>query len=33
MAVAVNQRFRRHGAERKFQAAGFRLVNQKFLEQ
>jgi len=33
MAVAVNQRFRRHGAEGKFQAAGFRLANQKFLEQ
>ena len=33
MAVAVNQRFRRHGPEGKFQAAGFRLANQKFLEQ
>ena len=33
MAVAVNQRFARHGAERQFQAAGFRLANQKFLEQ
>src|SRR4051812_40134755 len=33
MAVAVNQRFARDGAERKFQAAGFRLANQKFLEQ
>ena len=33
MAVAVNQRFARHGAKRQFQAAGLRLANQKFLEQ
>ena len=33
MAVAVNQRFARHGAERQLQAAGLRLANQKFLEQ
>ena len=33
MAVAVHQRFRRHGAERQLQAAGLRLAHQKFLEQ
>ena len=33
MAVAVNQRFCRHGAQRQPQAAGLRLANQKFLDQ